>query len=436
MTDGQLVVVGASVAGIRVARGARERGWTGPIAVLEAGADAPHDKPALSKGYLTASESDDAVILDTSRTLRDAEISLHTSTSATALDVTAREVHLDTGNTVRFEHLVIATGCKSRTISCLDGLRGVHYLRTLTDSRALRTELAPGRRLLVVGGGFIGTEVAATAKTLGLEVTILDAAPAVLDRVLPTAAATEVAQLHERHGVKILNNVQIMSASSLDGRVNGVNLADGTFVPADLVVVGVGTYPNTDWLTGSGLDLEDGIVCDQFLRTRSPLVWAVGDIASWFNGRYARRMRMQHWTSAREQASAVAWNLTVGAAAGLKAYSAVPYIWSDQYDMRIQHVGMVGEEVVHEELGRDKHLFVSMKDGLVTGATTMNCPTQMLQLRKALLRAEDGVDVLRDWRRVLTTQPRGRSGPSPTPPAQLPAPGAGAGAAADNRAAR
>jgi NADPH-dependent 2,4-dienoyl-CoA reductase/sulfur reductase-like enzyme len=368
--------------------------------VLEAGADAPHDKPALSKGYLTASESDDAVILETSRTLRDAEIALHTSSSATALDVTAREVHLDTGSAVGFEHLVIAAGCNSRTISFLDGLRGVHYLRTLTDSRSLRTELAPGRRILVIGGGFIGTEVAATAKTLGLDVTILDAAPAILDRVLPTAAAAEVAQFHERHGVKILNNVHIVSASALDGRVNGVNLADGTFVPADLVVVGIGTSPNTDWLAGSGLDLEDGIVCDQYLRTRNPRVWAVGDIASWFNGRYARQMRMQHWTSAREQASAVAWNLTVGAA-GIKAYSTVPYIWSDQYDMRIQHVGMVGEEVVHEELGPDKHLFLCMTDGSVTGATTMNCPTQMLHLRKALLRSVDDAGRLRDWRQLL-----------------------------------
>lgn len=381
--DQSLVVVGASVAGVRVVRSARERGWNGSITLLEASDEWPHDKPSLSKSFLLGKDTDENVALETPSALQELDVTFRPRSRAKSLDLAAKTVNTES-ETYSFDQLVLTNGCNVRKLDCLRGMQGVHYLRTRKDSVDLRADLLGSQRLVIVGGGFIGAEVAASARSLGLEVTILESSAQLLHRALPAVAADAIAAIHEGHGVSITYNARVVGANATGGRVTELVLSDGRKVAADIVAVGIGTTPNTKWLEGSGLALADGVICDDQLRTSAVDVWAAGDIASWFNRRYSRHMRMQHWTSAREQASIVAHNVSA-LTSTYRHYSAVPYIWSDQHEARIQHVGFAGDDVVRLDSDAGGQIFLYSTGDQIMGATTINAQREMLKLRRLLV---------------------------------------------------
>ena len=267
------------------------------------------------------------------------QVELLLGAPATSLDVERRIVHVG-DREVGYDALVIATGSKLRTLPDTEHLDGVHGLRTLDDSLAIRAALDAGARTVVIGAGFIGSEVAASAQKRGVHVTVVEALPTPLVRATGTDMGAAIASLHERNGTTLLcgTGVKAIEGGEGEGRVERVVLSDGTILDADLVVVGIGVSPNTDWLEGSGLVLDNGVVCDETLWTGVPGVYAAGDVANWMNPMFGVRQRMENWTAAAELGAAAARNALDPDNA--KPYETVPYFWSDWYGSRIQFVGV------------------------------------------------------------------------------------------------
>lgn len=341
----RVVVVGASLAGLATARALRAQGYDGDLTLVGDEPHRPYDRPPLSKGFLTGTVATDDLALETGDDLG-AEWLL--GARAIALDPGTRTVTLSSGATVTGDAVVVATGSRARTLPG-PPLAGVHTLRTLDDALALRAELLPGARLVLVGAGFVGAEIAATARKLGVDVTIVEAASAPLAGPLGVAMGAMVARLHDAHGVPLLTGVAVDSLVGRD-RVEGVALADGRVLPADVVVVGIGSVATTDWLTSSGLALEaGGVACDGHGATTAPGVWAVGDVSAWHDDGYAGRRRIEHWTDALQRPARL-----VGALLGepVGGPLAAPYFWSEQYDVQIQFAGRRrGDETVTVEAG-------------------------------------------------------------------------------------
>jgi len=335
----RLVVVGASLAGLRAVEAARKAGFEGSIVLIGAEPHLPYDRPPLSKGFLDVGEDgslpEPPIFRENGVFAEELRVELLLGRPATALDTDARIVHVGEQR-VPYDALVIATGADARTLPGADHLRGVHPLRTLDDSLAVRDALDSGARTVVIGAGFIGSEVASSAKKRGVEVTIVEAMPTPLVRATGTEMGGAIARLHARNGTTLQCGVGVRAIEGTD-RVERVILEDGTVIPADLVIVGVGVSPNVGWLEGSGLTLDNGIVCDSTLWTGVPGVYAAGDVANWENPTLGRRQRMENWTAAAEQGAAAARNALDPENA--KPYGTVPYFWSDWYDVRIQFVG-------------------------------------------------------------------------------------------------
>jgi len=274
-----------------------------------------------------------------------------------ALDGQARRAALADGRAITYETLVIATGSSARTLP-VPAPAGVHTVRNLDDSLALAQELSEGRRLVIVGAGFLGAEVASSAHHLGLHVTVLEAGELPLGRVMGPDVGAACLRLHERHEVQVRCGVSVAGFEGVD-RVTGVHLADGTTVPADIVVVAVGNRPNTDWLASSGLRIDDGIVCDGQGRAEpGGSVYAVGDVASWFDPQAGRPVRSEDWTSASAQARIVG-KAVAGQARDDRRH--VPYFWSDQYGVKIQLLGTITHRPVHIISGAlDHNSFVGL----------------------------------------------------------------------------
>ncbi len=371
------VIVGASVAGVRAAQALRACGFDEDIVLLDREPGLPYDKPALSKEMLTTSAPAPPALLPPGA-LGDLGIDHRPGHPATGLDLAARRL-ATTGGPIRFGPLVLATGARPRRIPGLDGWAGVHYLRTRDDALALRAELARGSRLVVVGGGFVGGEVAASARALGLDVTIVEAGPRILARVLPAPVSDRVTALHRDHGVRVLCGRGVTAVRG-GHRVEAVELADGTRLDADVVVAGVGTVPATGWLEGSGLDVSGGVRCGpDFAVDGADAVWAIGDCARRFDPVTGRETRTEHWTAAREQASWVARALTGTRPA--TEYTTTGYVWSDQHGVRIQHVGR--GDAATTTTGRDG-LFLHHDGGELVGATAFDAPRELLAIRRRL----------------------------------------------------
>ncbi|ANY07896.1 NAD(P)/FAD-dependent oxidoreductase [Pseudonocardia sp. HH130630-07] len=330
-----VVVVGASLAGLATVRALRDQGFEGRIVVVGEEKHAPYDRPPLSKEYLGGTASEDEIGL-TGPDDAGLDVEWRLGRTATALDGPGRVVTLDDGERLTADAVVLATGARARTLPG-GNPQGVHTLRTLDDARALRADLLPGRRLVVVGAGFIGAEVASTAAGLGLAVDIVEAAAVPLGRALGPEMGTACGSLHEANGVRLHRAVGVAGLSG-DPRVTGVRLDDGRELPADVVVVGIGAAPNVEWLDGSGLDLDDGVVTDARGCTNLPGVVAVGDCANSHRDYTGDRLRLEHWTNALQQ-PAVAAAALLGAEHALPSHHAVPYFWSDQYGHRIQFAG-------------------------------------------------------------------------------------------------
>lgn len=380
-------MVGASLAGLSAARSLRRQGFDGRLVVIGDELHRPYDRPPLSKEFLAGSLAESDLALEPDDEDLRAEWLL--GVRAVALDGPQRAVRLADGSEVRADGVVIATGAAARTLPGTDALAGVHTLRTLDDARALRDELALGGRLVVIGGGFIGAEVASTAYALGLDVTVVEAAPTPLAGPLGEAMGGIVSALHADHGVRLLCGVGVEGLRG-GSRVEAVLLADGRSLPADIVVVGVGARPCVEWLAGSGLTLDDGVTCGADGRTALAGVVAVGDCASWYDPRAGLHRRVEHWTGARERPEAAVTALLAGGAVE-PAVPRPPYFWSDQYGVKIQFAGhaAAADSVTIEEGARDSHdvLAVYRRSGHPVAVLGMNQPRLFTRWRKQLAAA-------------------------------------------------
>ncbi|GAA1972860.1 FAD-dependent oxidoreductase [Amycolatopsis minnesotensis] len=336
--EGPVVVVGASAAGLMAAEGLRRAGYSGELSLVGTEEGLPYDRPPLSKEILTGQWEPDRIRLCAHEKLADLGVTACFGVTARGLDLGSRRVALDDGRELAFANLVIATGVEPRALPGTGGIRGVHTVRTLDDVTALREELGEGKRLVVVGAGFLGTEIAAAARRLGTGVCLVEPAPEPLAAVVGTEVGGVLAALHRARGVRVLTGVGVEAVRSGDGAVTGVLLADGTELPADVVVVAIGAAPATAWLGGSGLDCSDGVRCDRFCAA-APGVYAAGDVASWYHEGYGAQVRLEHRTNATEQGLYVARAMTGKTE---DPFTPVPYFWSDQYDLKLQAFGLLG----------------------------------------------------------------------------------------------
>lgn len=384
-----ITVVGASLAGLSTVRALRAEGYDGEIVVIGEERHTPYDRPPLSKDFLKGDVEADALALGDADEYEDLDVQWLLGERAVRLDPVARTVTLTGGRQVRTNGIVVATGASPRMLPGTDGLAGVHTLRTLDDAQALRAELLDGLpRVVVIGAGFIGAEVASTAHRLGLHVTVVEALDVPLERQLGREMGLVCSSLHSDHGVRLLCGTGVAELVG-EERVTGVRLADGRLLPADIVVVGVGVRPNTDWLAGSGVQVDDGVVCDAGCSTDVPGVVAVGDVARCphpFTGRHAR---IEHWSNATEQAKTAARTLLTGVSA--PAPVTAPYFWSDQYRVRIQFAGHVTPgaepEVVEGDVDSRTFTAVYRREGTPVAVLSLNQPKFFNRLRRTLVPA-------------------------------------------------
>lgn len=386
------VIVGASLAGINAARTLRLQGHTGSIIVVDADSERPYDRPPLSKQMLTGEWEPEKILLPAGK--EDLDLEFRLGVRAKAVDLAARQITLEgadgTVANTAFDSLIIASGASARRLPDTAGIAGVHVVRTLADSLALRAELEAGpSRVVVIGAGFIGAEVASSCRKRGIEVTLVEAMPLPLERILGAEMGRVCAQVHIENGVDLRLGTGVLQLETeiVDGveKVVGVALTDGTSVATEVVVVGIGVTLNVDWLEGSGLTLDDGVVCDNTLLA-APGVVAAGDIARYPSARFGRMLRVEHWETAIAGGEAAARRLLAEASGETPVvFDPIPWFWSDQYDRKIQLAGrpMPTDTCVVVHGSTDEFRFVALYgDGdRLTGVLGMNRPRHVVQLR-------------------------------------------------------
>ncbi|MFF7890192.1 NAD(P)/FAD-dependent oxidoreductase [Streptomyces sp. NPDC020794] len=379
----RIVIVGASAAGLTAAETLRRRGWDGHLTLIGEESRPPYDRPPLSKQILTGAWEPERATLRSLPDLARLRADLRLGQRAVALDVPGRRVRLEGGESIGFDALVIATGVAPRRLPDGD-LAGVHVLRTLDDAIALRAALRAGPRVVVVGAGFLGTEVAAAARVMGLEVTAAEPEPVPVRRPFGDRIGGLIAEVHRDHGTRLRCGVPVRRLRGAGGRVTGVELGDGTMLPADVVVLALGAAPATGWLEGSGLRLGDGVECDAYCQA-APGIYAAGDVASWPNAHFGTRMRLEHRMNATEQAMAVAGNLLGDAT----PFAPVPYFWTDQYDTRIQAYGIFPPDaemrIVYGDPSDGRFAASYGHRGRVVGVLGWNAPRQVRMLRRLVV---------------------------------------------------
>ncbi|MEU6721378.1 FAD-dependent oxidoreductase [Nonomuraea sp. NPDC046802] len=384
----RIVIVGASAGGLSTAEALRRAGHEGAITLVGDEPHLPYDRPPLSKQLLSGQWEPDRLALRRPADIDALGLDLRLGASATGLDLTEKVVTLADGARLPYDGLVIATGVRPRRLPGRTGVAGLHVLRTLQDAMSLRAGLRPGRRLVIVGAGFVGAEVAATAHGLGAEVTVLEAGPVPLAEAVGEEAGRFVARLHDARGVRIRTATAVAQILAVRDRVSGVLLADGEVVPADDVLVAIGSTPNTEWLSGSGLTVADGLLCDEHCAA-APGVFAAGDVARWHNPLFGAAMRIEHRTHAAEQALAVARNLLDPDRQ--RPFAPVPYFWSDQYDTKIQAYGQLRDHdealVLDADAARPRLLVAYRRAGRLTGVLAAGVPPKTLRAWRALIAA-------------------------------------------------
>ncbi|WP_405499186.1 FAD-dependent oxidoreductase [Streptomyces niveus] len=395
-----VLVVGACAAGLTTVEALRRHGYRGKVTVLGEETHPPYDRPPLSKQVLAGTWQPDRTQLRPREALSALDAEFILGDPAVGLDATTRTVRTASGRALRADAIVVATGTRPRTLPGQSGLSGVHALRTLDDALALRTGLLSATRLVVVGDGVLGAEIAATARTMGLDVTLAGPQHAPMAGQLGHGAADLLAELHTARGIRLRLGAGVRALAGSAGAVTGVSLDNGEVLPADLVVVAIGADPVTDWLRDSGLRVDNGLVCDSRCRAADG-VYAVGDVARWHHDQLGALLRLENRTNAGEQAMVVAANIL----GGDRAYTPVPYFWTDQFDTKIQVHGVVpagaGAEmtVVDGDPATGRFVARYRSEGRVTGVLGWNMPKQ------TRLRRQDVADALAGGPAAATTAP-------------------------------
>lgn len=394
MHRARVVIVGAGLAGLRTAERLRRSGYDGGLVMLGAEPHLPYDRPPLSKVLLAGEAEPELPVLRAADRFGELDLDLRLGVRATRLDTTERTVATSDGERLGWDQLVVATGLTARTVPAWAGLGGVHTLRTFDDCLRLHAEAAAARHATVVGAGVLGSEIAATLRTRGLEIDLVDPLPQPLCRVVGEQVGAFVGGLHRGRGVGVHLGVGVAElAPGKDGRVSGVTLADGTAWSTDLVVVAVGGAPDLDWLEGSGLALADGpaqgVLVDEGGAASAPGVWAVGDIATVVDPRGDGHVRIEHWTSAVDRSATVAANVVATlTGAHPRAHKELPYMWSDVYDVKVQCLGLPrpGDDVVvlAGSLSEAAFLAAYVEEGRVRAVTGAGMPAAVMRSRKAV----------------------------------------------------
>lgn len=384
MSSERAVVVGASHAGVQLAASLRTEGWVGEIVLVGDESVLPYQRPPLSKAYLSGKSALDQIVIRSAQfyakqgiVLRDAKVE--------EIDRSAGNLRLSTGEALRYDKLALCTGARPRQLAVPGAkLREVYYLRTAADVELIRAAASPGQRAVIVGGGYIGLETAASLTALGVDVVVLEAAERVLERVTAPDVSAFFARIHQSEGVEIRTGA-LVEALSGEGTVREVVLAGGESVPADLVIIGIGVEPNTELAAAAGLVLDDGVLIDSQARTSDPDIVAAGDCTCHDMARYKRRIRLESVASAGEQAKVAAATIC----GKPKEISALPWFWSDQYDLKLQIAGLnTGyDEVVlsgDPEQDRDFSCFY-LRCGELIAADCVNRPRDFMFCKRAIL---------------------------------------------------
>ncbi|TFD71971.1 NAD(P)/FAD-dependent oxidoreductase [Cryobacterium sp. Hb1] len=372
MPDSQsYVIVGAGLAGASAARTLREEGFTGPIQLVGAEAHRPYIRPPLSKDYLSGSSDRDSVYVDPEGWYTEHDVDLVLGTSVARIDAARQLIHTAAGEAIAYNKLLLATGSSPRRLSIPGAdLEGVRYLRTLDDSDALRPLLAGGSlRLVLIGSGWIGMEVAATARTLGNDVTILERDPIPLANALGDELGQMFADLHEQNGVILRRSVSVDSVLGQDGRATAVKLTSGEVIPADLILVGIGATPNVELADSAGLTIDNGVSVDASLRTSDPAIYAAGDVANAYHPLAKLRLRSEHWANALNGGKAAARSMLDQKV----SFDDIPYFYTDQFDVGMEYSGFGplarGADVVYrgDRAGREFIAFWVAGEKVVAG---------------------------------------------------------------------
>jgi 3-phenylpropionate/trans-cinnamate dioxygenase ferredoxin reductase subunit len=379
-----VVIVGAGQAGFQTAASLREQGYAGRVVLIGDEAGLPYQRPPLSKAHLKLEAEDAQLHFRPDAFFAERRIELRAPDRATAIDRTARRVLLASGESVAYDHLVLATGTRPRRPAWPGmELEGVYLLRTVEDARRIRARLQTATRVVIVGAGFIGLEVAATAGAAGLPVTVIEFAERPLKRALSAEMATHLLRAHESRGVEFMLRTSVASLDGRDGHVVGVTTTDGRHVDGDLVLIGIGVQPNTELAEAAGLAVDDGIVVDAHLVTSDPAVSAIGDCARYPSVHHPQAVRLESVQNSADHARAVAARL-----AGKPApYDKLPWFWSDQGELRVQMCGLAQESddvVLRGSPASGRFSVLRYRGDRLTAAETFNHPAEHMALRKIL----------------------------------------------------
>lgn len=382
-------IIGAGHAAGQLSASLRQEGYEGEIVVYGDELHVPYQRPPLSKAYLAGELGLEKVYLRPAKFYEDKNITLRLGETVTAIDPATKTITSDEGSTLEYDDLVLATGGRPRELP-IEGadLGGIHYLRSISDVDGIRAELAPGRNMVIVGGGYIGLEVASIGIKTGATVHVLEMESRILQRVTTPQMSEFYDRLHSGRGVHIHTDTRASAFKGDGGKVSQVVTADGTELEADLVVVGIGIIPNSELAEAAGLECDNGIVVDDHCRTADPHIYAIGDVSNHPNPLLGRRLRLESVPNAMEQARVVASNI-VGKD---KAYAAIPWFWSDQYELKLQMVGFSsdGEDQITRGSPADNQFITFyMKDGVVVAADAINDPKSFMAAKNLVGKAID-----------------------------------------------
>jgi len=336
VTDSRFVIVGGGLAGAKAAEALRDQGYDGALTLVGAERHLPYERPPLSKSFLAGSSPRDEMDVHDAEWYDDQRVELILGTAADNVDPAGHAVTLDDGRALRYDKLLLATGSRPRTLSLPgSGASGVHTLRNVEDSEAISAAIKAGKRLAVIGGGWIGMEIAANARDAGADVTVVEATELPLLSVLGPELARVFLDLHREHGVEFRLGAQVREITTSDSRATGVGLDDGSRVEADMGIVGIGAAPNVEIAVDAGLDVDNGILVDEALETSDPDIVAAGDIANHLHPVLGQRVRVEHWANALNQPAAA----TATMLGSRTPYTELPYFFTDQYDLGMEYVG-------------------------------------------------------------------------------------------------